>query len=195
MTEIRLSNPPLKTPSLRLRALALSDAEAMHEIYADPETMKYWSSEPVSHLEDTRRLVQKDLDAAAAGSAAFWGISLNGDDRAIGKCVLFNCSSANRRAEVGYVLNRGHWGRGLMREALQAMIDHAFGPLGLHRLEADTNPANAASLGLLQRLGFRQEGLFRERWLVYGEWQDSVMLGLLKSDWEAIGTELQTSGP
>ncbi|HSM68108.1 MAG TPA: GNAT family protein, partial [Xanthomonadales bacterium] len=62
-------------------------------------------------------------------------------------------------------------------------IDHAFNGMGLHRLEADTDPANTGSLRLLERLGFQREGLFRQRWRVYGQWQDSVMLGLLKPDW------------
>ena len=84
----RLAAPSLETASLRLRELALADAEGMHELYSDPETMKYWSSEPVSSLDDTRKLVQKDLDAATGGNAVFWSITLAGEDRAIGKCVL-----------------------------------------------------------------------------------------------------------
>lgn len=176
---------PLNTGRLYLRPLQLSDAEAMHGIYADPETMRYWSSEPVSQVEDSRKLVQQDLDAAAEGTMTFWAVTERGSDAALGKCALLHYSPANRRAEIGYVLNRGYWGRGLMTEAMRAVIQYAFDEVGLHRLEADTDPANAASLRLLEKLGFRQEGLFRERWRVYGEWQDSVMLGLLKSDWEA----------
>ena len=66
---------------------------------------------------------------------------------------------------------------------MSAMVTFAFDDLGLHRLEADTDPGNTGSLRLLEKLGFRQEGLFRDRWFVYEEWQDSVMLGLLKPDW------------
>lgn len=189
MTAPRLQAVPLDTERLHLRPLALSDAEAMHGIYADPETMRYWSSEPVSQPDDSRRLVQEDLDAAAKGEMAFWAVTLRGSDQALGKCVLLHHSPANRRAEIGYVLNRRYWGQGLMTEAMQALIRHAFDALDLHRLEADTDPANAASLRLLEKLGFRQEGLFRERWFVYGEWQDSVMLGLLRSDWERPGQD------
>jgi [ribosomal protein S5]-alanine N-acetyltransferase len=175
----------LQSGRIRLRPLQLSDAEAMHGIYSDPETMKYWSSEPVSQLADSQALVQQDLEAAARRDMVSWAVTLRDDDRAIGKCVLMHHSLANRRAEIGYVLNRAYWGKGLMTEALRALISHAFGALELHRLEADTDPANAGSLRLLERLGFRREGLFRERWLVYGQWQDSVMLGLLRTDWEA----------
>ena len=93
-------------------------------------------------------------------------------------------SAQNKRAEVGYILNRVQWRKGLMSEAAIAIIGFAFGTMGLHRLEADTDVDNIGSLALLYKLGFAREGLFRERWWVYGKWQDSVMLGLLKSDWK-----------
>ena len=63
------------------------------------------------------------------------------------------------------------------------MIAHAFDTLGLHRLEADTDPRNERCLKLLTRLGFREEGRLRERWHVGGEVQDSVLLGLLREEW------------
>jgi RimJ/RimL family protein N-acetyltransferase len=70
-----------------------------------------------------------------------------------------------------------------MQQALEAVIDFAFDTLKLHRIEADVDTQNTGSLGILEKLGFKREGLFRERWFVYDEWQDSVMLGLLKRDW------------
>ena len=76
-----------------------------------------------------------------------------------------------------------------MYQALEAVIDFAFNTLELHRIEADVDTENASSLGLLEKLGFRREGLFRERWFVYDEWQDSVMLGLLKQEWLANRSE------
>jgi RimJ/RimL family protein N-acetyltransferase len=72
-----------------------------------------------------------------------------------------------------------------MRMALRTLIGHAFGTLGLRRLEADVDPRNERSLHALEALGFRREGLLRERWLVEGEIQDSVLLGLLRSEWQA----------
>ena len=72
-----------------------------------------------------------------------------------------------------------------MTEVMSSMIDFAFDELDLHRLEADSDTENTGSLALLEKLGFQHEGLFRQRWRVYGEWQDSAMLGLLKPDWQA----------
>ena len=72
-----------------------------------------------------------------------------------------------------------------MGEALAALLDHAFGEMGLHRVEADTDVANHRSLALLERLGFRREGVLRERWLVEGSHSDSHFLGLLDREWHA----------
>jgi ribosomal-protein-alanine N-acetyltransferase len=70
-----------------------------------------------------------------------------------------------------------------MHEALSALLDYAFTELDLNRIEADTDPRNARSTRLLERLGFSKEGLFRERCIVDGEVSDSAMYGLLRREW------------
>lgn len=72
-----------------------------------------------------------------------------------------------------------------MREALTALFDFSFGGLNLHRIEADVDPRNGASLALLERLGFAREGYLRERWLIGGGIRDTVLLGLLHHEWKA----------
>ena len=98
----------------------------------------------------------------------------------IGHFVLFNISKVNRRAEVGYILNREFWGRGYASEVLSRMIRYCFETEGMGRLEADVDPENTGSLKLLERHGFEREGYFRKRWYFRGQWLDSVMFGLLK---------------
>ena len=73
-----------------------------------------------------------------------------------------------------------------MGEALPLLVRHAFEDLGLNRLEADVDPRNAASLHLLEKLGFRREGYLRQRYLQLGERQDSVLLGFLAEEWSAL---------
>ena len=72
-----------------------------------------------------------------------------------------------------------------MGEALTALFGFAFGPMALRRLEADVDPRNENSLRILGRLGFRREGLLRERWNVGGEIQDTAFLGLLAREWRS----------
>jgi ribosomal-protein-alanine N-acetyltransferase len=86
---------------------------------------------------------------------------------------------------VGYSLASAEWGNGYMQEALTALLDYGFSELDLNRVEADVDPRNAASGRSLERLGFRREGLLRERWIVGGEVSDTALYGLLRKDWEA----------
>ena len=172
----------LNTRDLHLRPSTMADAEGMFAMLSDPESMKYWSDQPISDIEDALKALRKDLESDAQGNSMCWAVTLKGQDEMIGKCILFQFSQENHRAEIGYILNRKYWRQGLMHQALEAVIDFAFNTLNLHRIEADIDTENAGSLGLLEKLGFKREGLFRERWFVYGEWQDSVMLGLINPD-------------
>ena len=172
----------LNTEDLHLRASKLSDVEGMFAMLSDPESMKYWSNPPVTKIGDALEVLRQDLESDAKGNSMCWAVTLKGQDEMIGKCILFQFNQANRRAEIGFILNRNYWRQGLMFQALEAVIDFAFTTLKLHRIEADVDPENAGSLGVLEKLGFQREGLFRDRWLLNNEWVDSVMLGLVNSD-------------
>jgi RimJ/RimL family protein N-acetyltransferase len=175
--------PELETGRLLLRPIRMSDSDAFLEVFSDARVMEYWSSEPIATLEEAEALVKQELAWVAAGSCINWGIELQASARLVGKVVLFNFSEQNRRAEIGYIMGRRHWGKGYMTEALGCVMAYAFSELDLYRIEADTDPQNLPSLALLERFGFAREGLFRDRWLVHGKWHDSVMYGLLKKDY------------
>ena len=175
--------PIIDADAIRLRALESKDIADIHDIYSDEIAMEYWGSPPTSSAEQSRQLLNRDLKAVEDGQAMTWAIELKETGKLIGKCILWQYSECNQRAEVGYILSRDYWRRGLMTQALQAMIDYAFTSLEIHRLEADTDDNNNGSLALLEKLGFQREGFFRERWYVSGKWQNSIMLGLLKQDW------------
>lgn len=175
----------LSTARLTLRPPQAEDADALFDIHSDPDVMLYFSEPPWA---DPARAVQKiEEDAAAFGRQEYYrfAIILNETGRQIGNCTLFALHKQNRRAEVGYALHKGYWGRGYMHEALETLLGYAFLELGLNRLEADIDPRNAGSIRCLERLGFVREGFLRERWIVGGEACDSVLHGLLFRDWEA----------
>lgn len=169
----------LDTRGLHLRRVRLSDADALFTILSDPESMKYWSTPPISDHSEAIKVLREDLESDAQGNSICWAVTRQDTGEMIGKCILFQFSPANRRAEIGFILNRDYWRQGLMQQALEAVINFAFNDLNLHRLEADVDPDNAGSLGILAKFGFEREGLFRDRWLVGQNWVDSVMLGLL----------------
>lgn len=180
---------PLHAPRVRLRWLRPDDAPALWTIFGDPQVCRYWSSPPLAN-EAAAAALRDGIAAHFAARTLFqWGIARRDDDRVIGTCTLANLEAEHRRASVGYALAREHWGRGYAAEALPVLLDFAFGvapgALALHRLEADADPRNAASVRVLERLGFRREGLQRERYFMYDEVQDALLFGLLAREWAA----------
>lgn len=176
----------LNTQRLTLRPPRPGDEADLLAIHGDPEVMRYFSEPPWTDPERPARQIADDAAAFAARTHYRFAIVLNETGRQIGNCGLVRLHAQNRRAEVGYALHRGHWGRGYMNEALQALLAFGFGELDLHRIEADVDPRNGASTGALERLGFQREGLLRERWIVSDEYCDSVIYGLLRQEWDAL---------
>ncbi len=179
----------LKSPRLLLRPIEAGDANAYLDIFTDPETLTFWSSGTVQSLDDAADMVAQDIAWVERGEALCWGIARPEDNILIGKISLYFFDRQNRRAETGYILNRKYWGRGLMSEALSTVLDYAFDELELHRIEADVDPDHAASLALLRKFGFIDEGRFRDRWFVHGTWHDSIMLGLLSKDYRPLESQ------
>jgi RimJ/RimL family protein N-acetyltransferase len=175
--------PTLTSPRLILRPLELRDVPALFEIFSDQNVMRYWSSAPWTDPAEGVELVESLRRDFADASLYEWGVVRTDRGALIGTCTLAHIDAGNRRAEIGFSLRHDHWGQGYMTEAVRALLTFAFGELGLHRLEADVDPRNAASIRLLERLGFQREGYLRERWFVGTEINDTVLYGLLRRDW------------
>lgn len=173
--------PVIETPRVRLRWLEARDVDDLFATFSDPEAMRYWSRPPQRDRAESELLLAQIHDCFARRSLFQWGVAKRDDDRVIGTCTLSSLSAAHRRAELGFMLQRAHWGTGLMFEATTALLGFAFATLDLHRIEADVDPHNARSIALLLRHGFVREGLLRQRWWVNGEWQDAEIYGLLRT--------------
>jgi RimJ/RimL family protein N-acetyltransferase len=181
--------PTLESSRLSLRWISDRDVDAFYGIYSNPEVMRYWSTPPLADRESAVDLIKGIHQSWQRRAILKWGIARSTDDQLLGSVTLFNLDFTHRRAEIGYALGREHWGQGYMSEALRTVLQFAFGSLDFHRLEADVDPRNAASIKTLERLGFKREGYLRERWQVSGEIQDALFFGLLRPDWEAIAKQ------
>lgn len=170
----------LETARLVLRPRHVDDAEALHATFADPEIMRYWSGPPHDDVAQTRADFERHDPAWRA-----WAITLKSDDTAIGMVAAGEKRQRNV-TELGYMLARARWGSGIAREALGAVIDRIFAE-GQRKVFADTDPDNAASRGLLERLGFKLEGVLRAEWETHLGVRDSVIYGLLKAEWSETG--------
>jgi RimJ/RimL family protein N-acetyltransferase len=155
----------IRTERLLLRRARESDLAAIHAILTDTRAMRYWSSLPHTSLDETRewlgRMIASDLTES-------YDFVVDLDGVAIGKAGCY------RVPEIGYVLHPDHWGKGYAREALTAVIPRIFERFDIPAIEADIDPRNAASIGLLVRLGFELSGQAQRTWLIGEEWCDSV---------------------
>jgi len=170
--------PVIETPRLVLRPRTVDDADAMFAVYRDADLMQYWSGPPHDDVAQTRaEFEQRGGDDAWRA----WAITRKGDDTAIGMVAAGEKRQGNV-TEIGYMLARDHWGGGIAREAVSAVIDRIFAE-GQRRVFADTDPDNAASRALLERLGFREEGYLRAEWETHIGVRDTVIYGLLRDEW------------
>lgn len=168
---------PFTTTRLAMRPVRVEDAEAAHAIFADEELMTYWTHAAHESLDQTVAALDERI---ASTGWAFWAITLAGDDRLIGTLA----ASEKRQGgvfEIGYSLARAQSGQGYAREAVAGLIDRLFAR-GARRVFADTDPDNAPSNRLLERLGFTLEGRLRGEWNTHIGVRDSFIWGRLATD-------------
>lgn len=175
----------LTTERLVLRPLRADDADALFAIFSDPRVARHLSRPAWTSIDQAHTRIAQEADAMAAGTLLRLGLERRSDLALVGDCLFFNLVPTCRRAEIGYALGHAAWGKGLMHEALAALIDFGIGTLDLNRIEADIDPRNAASAKTLERLHFQREGHLRERWIVQGEISDTWLYGLLAREWLA----------
>ncbi|MEI7218097.1 GNAT family N-acetyltransferase [Pectobacterium carotovorum] len=179
MTALFSETTRIETPRLLLRPLYRDDAPALFAFMSDPVVMRFWNHPPWQHIEQAHDAIDEHWSALCAGQHMKLGLEIKESGELIGTCVLFNLEIESKRAEIGYCLAASAQGKGYMAEALSALRDFAFETAGLSRLEAEIDPRNVASAHSLERLGFTQEGLLKQRWIVDGEVSDSALYGLL----------------
>ncbi|WP_340537078.1 GNAT family N-acetyltransferase [Nocardioides sp. GXZ039] len=184
---------PIRTERLILRVAVDDDVAAVHGYRADPEVCRYLPFSPQS-LDDVRAkmaiwranlAVDPDSDPDAD-----WAITLLAEhDGVVVGDVMLRLRGGSKRsiAEIGYVFDPAHGGKGLATEAARAMVDLGFDHFGCHRVYAHLDPRNTASARVCQRLGMTQEAHLRRDWWDSrtDEFTDSAVYGLLREDRDA----------
>ena len=159
--------PAIRTERLVLRQATWNDLEAVHRLFSDPRVMRYWSRPEHETLDETRHWLGFLVDQAPDSR----DFLIEKDGAVIGK------AGAWALPEVGFLLHPDHWGQALAFEAMTAVINHVEAEFpDLPALTAEVDPRNAASLRLLDRLGFRETHRAERTLLWKDEWCDSVWL-------------------
>ena len=178
--------PLLETKDLILRKPAMKDAEDIFRYASDPEVARYVLWDPHRTVRETRQCIRDLRHRIRAGYPSSWAVVLRSTGTVIGTIGFVSYSVQNRSAELGYSFSRSFWNRGYATQALQAVIDSVFTSLPLNRLEAQHDVRNPASGRVMQKCGLRQEGVLRGRILNKGEYVDTVLYAILRSDWENL---------
>lgn len=171
--------PVLHTPRLLLRRIDMNDAEVWYEQRRDKVLMQHIARPLATRMEDVYELIQR-VDKAIDGNEAInWAITIPPDDTLIGTIGFVRMKLENHRAEVGYMLGSGHHGKGIMTEALEAVVKYGFEVMKLHSIEGVIAPENIASARVLEKGGFKREALFKENLFFEGQFLDSAVYSLL----------------
>jgi RimJ/RimL family protein N-acetyltransferase len=166
--------PNLEAPGVVLRPLTLDDAGALFAAHGDERTHHYWSGPAHRDVEQTRQYIADTIDMKGAH---VWAITEDGGE-ALGRIALF--VQREGVGEIGIIMRPEATGRGLASKALNLVLGYGFEQLDLHRIGADIDPDNNASISLFLRAGFQREGLLRGNWKTHLGVRDSIIMGKLR---------------
>ena len=176
--------PPLpesiQTPRGFLRPFRLADAEDVYAYRRDPDVVRFLPVALPFAREHADVFVATQV-VTDPRERCVWALELDG--RVVGG-VSLRITRRKKRAEIGYELARWLWARGLMLEAVSAVIDAAFQQLPIIKLTATAAAPNVRSAQLLERLGMRREALLRKHWVHRDRVLDEVRYGLLRDEWK-----------
>ncbi|MGB3638456.1 MAG: GNAT family N-acetyltransferase [Rivularia sp. (in: cyanobacteria)] len=153
--------PELETQSLILREVHQSDAKDIFQHFSDKNILKYHDLEAFTNIEQAKELIKSFYEKFHSQRMIRWGIAKKEDNIIIGTCG-YNWAKNHFCAEIGYELSQAYWRKGIMTEALTALIKFGFEKMELNRIQATVMLENTASMKLLQKLGFVEEGILRE---------------------------------
>lgn len=173
--------PILETERLKLRAITEEDAPEIFFLRSDASVLKYLDRHPETGIDQTKIFINLIGENAKNAEGIFWGITLKKSNTVIGTICYWNIQKQHYRSEIGYALHPSYRGKGIMHEAMNAVLHYGFEKMKLHSVEANVNPSNEASMKLLEKNGFVREAYFRENYFFDGSFLDSAVYSLLAS--------------
>jgi ribosomal-protein-alanine N-acetyltransferase len=158
--EPRRAELPIETERLRLRDLSEDDAEVLHAIYGDAETMRFigTAGRPTADLDGTRRTLAFLLRHAENHGFSLWALDERKGEQMVGVAGLLWVEGHGPDVEAAYLVRRDRWGRGYATEALRAVLETGHRQLGMERIVALAYPQNDASRRVMGKAGMRADG-------------------------------------
>jgi len=178
--------PIIETERLLLRQITNDDVDILFKYWSDNEVTKFMNLSPFKSITQVLEMLRLLNDLFEQQQALRWGITTKFDGQIIGTCGYnTGLNKDSFIGEIGYELGKEYWGFGYMQETLQALIEYGFQCMNLNRIEAYVMVENTVSLNLLNKLGFKREGILREHGYYKDSFWDEVICSLLKKEWES----------
>ncbi|MCM3638844.1 GNAT family N-acetyltransferase [Sporosarcina luteola] len=174
--------PELVTERLYLVEVNKEHAQGIFNNFSNPAVLQYYGMDPMTELKQAEKLVEHFRNSFLSSHSIRWAILRKEDNRFTGTIGLNNLSKGMKRAEIGFEIHPDYWRTGMTSEALKAVLDYSFTELGLHRMGAVTFLDNVASIGLLEKHGFVQEGILRSYLFQNGQSHDARVFSVLKNE-------------
>lgn len=171
--------PVLFTERLQLRAVIAADAKEIFFLRSDKQVLRYLDKQPAKSVEEAVEFIERIQKDLQNGDGILWGIALKDNPAIIGSIGFWRMEKEHYRAEIGYGMYPNFQGKGIMTEAMIPVLKFGFEKMKLHSVAANVNPGNAASIKLLKKNKFVQEGYFKENFFYNGQFLDSVILSLI----------------
>lgn len=175
--------PVLETNRLKLVEIEEKHIDYVYAIFSNEAVTKYYGMPSFTKKEQAQNMISSFSKNFQEKRAMRWGIIQKETNEFVGTVGLNNLLLSSKRTEIGYDLLPEHWRKGIISEAVEAVIHYCFGELNLHRIGAVTFPENEASYTLLLKLGFQKEGLLREYIYQNDKSNDVFVFSLIKPDW------------
>ncbi|GGN42100.1 RimJ/RimL family protein N-acetyltransferase [Actinoplanes campanulatus] len=173
----------MATERLILRRFRASDAPVLAEYRSDPAVARYQPWDAPFPLEKAEAAVRAYAEASPDTPGHFqYAVELAAEQALIGD-VYVRLHDNLRQAEIGFSFATAYQKRGFATEAVSAVLNRLFRRDGFHKVTGECDLRNTRSAALLERLGFRREGLLRQQTLIKGEWTDDLLYGLLATEW------------
>ena len=146
--------PILTTERLTLRQLVIADEQEIFTLRSDGEINKYLDRQVSNTIDDARNFINKVNENINKSDSLYWAITLSDKNILVGTICLFGFSDENDKCEIGYELLTNFQGQGIMKEAVEKVIDYAFNTIKVHKIEAVFHKDNQSSIKLLKKFSF-----------------------------------------
>ncbi|NQU68037.1 MAG: GNAT family N-acetyltransferase [Candidatus Marinimicrobia bacterium] len=185
LQEVIDSHPVIQSDNLLLRLPTQKDAQSIFNYASDPDVTKYMHWDTHRSLQDSADFLDRCIESDRRYDQLDFGITLKENNLFVGMCGFHNFTLSHGRTEMGYVLHKDYWGKGIMTEAVSVLLKYGFETLQWHRIQAIARVENIPSQRVMKNVGMQEEGLLRDYLFIKGHYFDYKLFSILKKDFHS----------